>query len=260
VMCHLTGDGGDTLFLSPPIYLADLARRGRLLRMVMDAQGWARLRRVSPWPLLVNAITGDTRHLKMRGNAPKWLTHRAVDQVLARGQAADPFGLDHADRDLLARARFTARTAHTEGQLADSVGVAMHNPYLDARVLDTVLAVPGWQRSSPFQYKPMLAAATAGLLPETVHTRAAKGVFGGDHHRGLRNNLDDVLSLADGHLAARGLINPDRVRDEIRRAAAGVDVVWGRLEPLLAVEAWLRALDTAPPLRWSASGRQASPA
>jgi asparagine synthase (glutamine-hydrolysing) len=132
----------------------------------------------------------------------------------------------------------------------------MHNPYLDARVLDTVLAVPGWLRSSPFQYKPMLAAATKGLLPETVHARAAKGIFGGDHHRGLRNNISDVLDLADGRLAALGLIDPDRVRDEIRRAAAGLSVVWGRLEPLLAAEAWLRAIETAPPLTWTAYQRQ----
>jgi asparagine synthase (glutamine-hydrolysing) len=76
VTCHLTGDGGDTLFLSPPVYLADLARRGRWLRLAADAQGWARLRRTSPWPLIGQAIRG--RSPSTAAAAPRWLTPHAV--------------------------------------------------------------------------------------------------------------------------------------------------------------------------------------
>jgi asparagine synthase (glutamine-hydrolysing) len=158
---------------------------------------------------------------------------------------------DHADRDLITRTRFTARTAHTENQLADSFGIVMHNPYLDARLLDITLGVHGWLRGSPHQYKPLLTTATAGLLPETVRNRAAKGTFVGDHHEGLRRNLHHVLDLADGRLAGRGLITLDKLRSEIHMAAAGRNIHWGHLQRVLAAEVWLRSLESAGPIDWA---------
>lgn len=250
VTCHLTGDGGDTLFLPPPVYLADLVRRGRWLRLAADVQGWARLRRVSPWPLLSEAVHCDTS--PHAAAAPPWLTACAKRLSATRSiTIAMPNFPDHADRDLVARTRFTARTAHTETQLADAFDIAMHNPYLDARVLDIVLGVPGWLRGSPRQYKPLLTAATAGLLPETVRHRAAKGTFASDHHQGLRRNLHHVLELTDGQLADRGLITPERVRAEIRTAAAGLPIRWGHLQRVLAAEIWLRSIETADPVEWA---------
>jgi asparagine synthase (glutamine-hydrolysing) len=251
VNCHLTGDGGDTLFLPPPVYLADLARRGRWLRLAADVQSWARLRRISPWPLLSQAVRGDTP-THTTAAVPPWLTDRALCLSSKRSiTIAMPNLPHHADRDLVARTRFTARTAHTEAQLADAFGIAMHNPYLDARILDIILGVPGWLRGSPHQYKPLLTAATAGLLPETVRQRAAKGTFAGDHHQGLRRNLDHVLELAEGKLAERGLITPERVRAEIRTAAAGLNIRWGHLQRVLAAEVWLRSMETATPVEWT---------
>jgi asparagine synthase (glutamine-hydrolysing) len=251
VNCHLTGDGGDTLFLPPPVYLADLARRGRWIRLAVDAQGWARLRRISPWPLISQAVHGDTSTHTATA-VPPWLTARAMRLSATRSiTIAMPNLPDHADRDLVARTRFTARTAHTETQLADAFGIAMHNPYLDGRILDVVLGVPGWLRGSPRRYKPLLTVATAGLLPETVRQRAAKGTFAGDHHQGLRRNLDHVLELADGRLADCGLITPERVRAEIRTAASGLPIRWGHLQRVLAAEIWLRSMETSAPIEWA---------
>lgn len=251
VTCHLTGDGGDTLFLPPPVYLADLARRGRWLRLAADTQGWARLRRTSPWPLIAQAVRRQSPSTAVTA-APRWLTaHAARLSSASRAEVKMPELRDHADRDLIRRTRFTARTAHTENQLADAFGIAMHNPYLDARLLDITLGVHGWLRGSPRQYKPLLTAATAGLLPETVRNRAAKGTFVGDHHQGLRRNLHHVLDLTDGRLAGRGLITLDKLRSEIHMAAAGRNIHWGHLQRVLAVEVWLRSLESVSPLDWA---------
>ena len=247
---HLTGDGGDTLFFPPPVYLADLARTRRWLRLAADVQAWARLRRVSPWPMLTAAMSGDVGHLAGVA-AAHGLTPVATELAAAVGTEDGLPGAGFADRALLAEVRQVARTAHSEAQLADAFGIALHNPYLDARVVDAVLGVPADLRTSPRRYKPLLTEVARGLLPEPVRLRAAKGVFVGDHHRGLRANLPHVLDLADGHLADRGLADPQRLDRQIRRAALGLDTNWGRLEPLLCAELWLRTVAAVPPVPWT---------
>lgn len=198
VDCHLTGDGGDNVFGQPPVHLADLAYSGRWLALVIEAQSWARLRGVSPWPLIAAAVRRDTTRLAGITPSPGVTAHAAelASGVIAPHATADPC---LADCSLVTEVRQVARTAHTEAQLADRFGIAMHNPYLDARVLDTVLTIPANSRTSAYRYKPLLREAIAGLVPEPVRLRGAKGVFAGDHHRGLRANLRSVLALADGH-------------------------------------------------------------
>lgn len=256
VRVHLTGDGGDSLFLTPPVYLADLARSGRWLRLLADTAAWARLRRISPWRLLAAvataAVTGTGRRLSASGGTPAWLTRRAREAAAIVASTADcPAGTGLADAALLAEIRFVARSAHTEAQLAATCGIALHNPYLDSRVLDTVLAVSARLRCSPRVYKPMLTDAAADLLPEAVSTRTTKGVFVGDHYQGLRANLDAVLDLPDGHLAEHGLIEPEPVRVAIRAAALGLETTWSQLEPLLCAELWLRSIAAAPTVAWT---------
>ncbi|MGQ0778023.1 MAG: albusnodin/ikarugamycin family macrolactam cyclase [Pseudonocardiales bacterium] len=253
---HLTGDGGDSLFLAPPTYLADLARCGRWRQLLADTVAWARLRRSSPWPLLAaaatTATTGLGRGLSTSPDPPRWLTRRALEvTATVTGTAERPAGTGLAGAALLAEIRFVARSAHTEAQLAATYGVALHNPYLDSRVLDTVLAVPARSRCSPRVYKPMLADAAGGLLPETVRMRTTKGVFVGDHHQGLRANLNAVLDLPNGHLAEHGLIEPEPVRAAILAASLGMETTWSHLEPLLCAELWLRSIAAAPAVDWT---------
>jgi asparagine synthase (glutamine-hydrolysing) len=251
VDCLLTGDGGDTLFLPPPLYLADLGRRGRYLKVLGESQRWARLRRISPWPTLLAAVTGRPDRLRDSSGPPDWLTSRP-DRI----PDGPPDHLGHADRALLAEARYVARTARAEAQLADTYAIGLHNPYMDARVLDTVLAVPGWLRASPTRYKPLLSETTVGLLPETVRTRGTKGIFVGDHFRGLRAYLDSLMGLLDGRLAELGLIEPARAKAVFRRAAAGVPTQWGGIVSLVAVEIWLRAVESQPPVAWCIAPRE----
>ncbi|QDY77095.1 albusnodin/ikarugamycin family macrolactam cyclase [Streptomyces qinzhouensis] len=250
---HLTGDGGDSLFLPPPVHLADLVRAGRLLRLGSDARSWARLHRTSPWPALAAAWRNPDR---LAGTAdPKpWLTSDALDLADAVISSC-PHGklLGHADRHLLAECRYVGRTAATENQLAAAFGIEMHNPFTDARILESVLAVPADARWSAHRYKPLLADAVRGLLPDSVIRRGAKGLFAMDHHHGLRANLNHVLNLADGYLADLGLVRPAALRSLLRRGALGIDIPWGLIEPVLGAELWLRASGTATQLvRWEA--------
>ncbi|MFJ4676493.1 albusnodin/ikarugamycin family macrolactam cyclase [Kitasatospora sp. NPDC088783] len=253
VSVHLTGDGGDSLFMPPPTHLADLARSGRLLRLARDAQTWARLYRTSPWAAVASAVS-DPGKLGTAVAMP-WLTTDTRDLAASVTAAhRDTGGLGHADAMLLQEVRYVGRTAATENQLAAAHGVTMHNPFTDTRVLETVLAAPAADRWSARRYKPMLSDAVAGLLPPSVLGRGAKGVFTADHHHGLRANKAAVLDLVDGHLAALGLLRPAALRSLLRNAVLGADIPWGLIEPVLGTELWLRAAESAArTIRWEST-------
>jgi len=142
------------------------------------------------------------------------------------------------------------RSARSDAQLAETFGIRLHNPFTDSAVIAAALSVPAWERGDPWHYKPLLADALTGLLPSALAVRATKGTFDADHHRGLRANLAALLGLADGHLAALGLIDPGQLRIALRSAAAGLPAPFGLLEPTLAAESWLRAISAAPPPAW----------
>lgn len=241
--CHLTGDGGDALFLSAPAHLARLTRQGRWLRMLGDAMEWARLRRQNPRPLIVAALRGNAGHIGREPRPkPSWLSVPAPDPSPPAGTAAHT--------SLVASLRNAARSAHSEIQLAGALGVTLANPYFDGAVLDAVVSSPAEQRYSARRYKPLLADTFADLLPEAHRERAAKGMFASDFHQGLRLNLGWVLASTDGRLSAEGVINPVPLRAAIHAAALGAPTVWPPLLAALAAEAWLEAVENSPGTRW----------
>ncbi|MFJ8473866.1 albusnodin/ikarugamycin family macrolactam cyclase [Kitasatospora sp. NPDC094011] len=251
VEVHLTGDGGDSLFMPPPVHMADLARSGRLVRLAGDAQAWARLYRASPWTALSAACNAPDKLGGTTASRP-WLTRYACDLADA---VTTPYGdaidLGHADRHLLEEARYVGRSAATENQLAAAHGIEMHNPFTDARIVETVLAVPAPERWSARRYKPLLTDTVTRLLPPGVLQRGAKGVFVADHHHGLRANRAAVMDLTGGYLADLGLIHPAALRSLLGSAALGVDIPWGLLEPVLGTELWLRSSESSGrTLRW----------
>ncbi|WEB41498.1 albusnodin/ikarugamycin family macrolactam cyclase [Streptomyces yunnanensis] len=244
-VCHMTGDGGDTLFQPPPTHLSDLARSGQWGRLVADAQAWALLRRVSPWGLVRAAVRRDGFALVGGGGQrPAWLTAAAPDRLSL------PAVENASDAALLAEVRYVARSARTEQQLADSLGVELHNPYLDGRVVDAVMSAAPRERCSVSRYKPLLADAVGPLLPQPVRRRRTKGVFVGEFHRGMRANLRRVLDLTEGRLAGLGLVTPEPLRAAVHAAALGAETAWPALLPTLNAEMWLAAVDRAPAIEW----------
>ncbi|MFI7356143.1 albusnodin/ikarugamycin family macrolactam cyclase [Streptomyces avidinii] len=242
-LCHLTGDGGDNLFLSPPVHLADLARSGRLVRMGRDALEWSQLRRESPWPLVKAALSGSVARLHRPWmTRPLWLTAPTAEPV------APP---ENANAVLIADLRGAARAAAADVELAAALGLELANPYFDGALLDAVVSIPPEDRFSVRRYKPLLVDAVGGHLPEAHRTRAAKGVFAGDFHRGVRTNLPYLLTLADGRLAAAGLIDPGPLRTALHGVALGARAVWPPLLAALTAEMWLGAIESEKPVRWS---------
>ncbi|AJT67460.3 hypothetical protein T261_5844 [Streptomyces lydicus] len=239
---HLTGDGGDDLFLPSPRHLVDLAHNRHWLRLSRDALAWARLRRLDPRPLITAALHGDSEGVARPWvSRPPWLAPTAPEP---RWKPVT------ANTALISSIRTAARTAHADTQLADALGVELHNPYFDGAVLDAVISVPSDLRFSTHRYKPLLVDAVGDLLPALHHDRTTKGIFTADFHHGLRANLRRLLDLADGRLAALGLISPAPLRTAIHTAALGAETIWASLLPTLAAEQWLDTIDRTPAPLW----------
>ncbi|MFD7339826.1 albusnodin/ikarugamycin family macrolactam cyclase [Streptomyces violascens] len=270
---HLTGDGGDSVLFVPAAHLADLLRHRLYRRTAAEAAGWARLRHSPVFPLLceARALIRTSRAHALAGLAtslehgvlstgqgdvrwfptlplPRWATADAVgmlsNAVHQVATVADPLpGLDIAVRILVDEIREVARTAAADTQLAAASGIELHNPFLDPRVVDAVLRTEARARPPVHAYKPVLARAMADVLPEALASRTTKGSFNADHYTGLRANLPQLQHLADGRLAALGLVDPAALRGHLAQAAAGIPMSLAPLEQALATEAWLRTLD-----------------
>mgnify|MGYP000727458314 CR=1 FL=1 len=148
------------------------------------------------------------------------------------------------------------RTARADVQLAGWHGIALHNPFVDSRVIDTYLAVPLDDRPGPARFKPILRDAMRDLFPPMLAARTTKGTFTSDYYGGIRANLPALLVMVNGHLAAAGLVDPAAVRNALMLAAAGVPDTFIPAQSVIATEAWLRALDAAAPVPWEPAARQ----
>ncbi|PZT74725.1 albusnodin/ikarugamycin family macrolactam cyclase [Streptomyces sp. AC1-42T] len=279
---HLTGDGGDSVLFQPPAQLADLLRHRRCTRAVREAFGWARLRHIAVVPLLRSAsmMTAITREgasatltteltsgvKPTRGDVrwfstlpvPAWAESSAVRLLTeaAEDYAAAPAplpGLDTSVRILVDEIREVARTAVSDAELADACGIDLHNPFLDASVVDAVLRTPVDLRPPLYAYKPVLKQAFADLLPAELVARITKGAFEADHYGGLRAALPQLLDTGGMNLAALGLIDTTRFREQIRHAAAGVPMPLAHIEQALAADAWLHTITHTPDPAWDAA-------
>ncbi|MFB9923917.1 albusnodin/ikarugamycin family macrolactam cyclase [Amycolatopsis halotolerans] len=284
--CHLTGDGGDSLLCTPPIMLADLVAAGRRRRVVVETMRWARLRRLPAWPLLAaarrtartrraDALAALARELRTGGASttpdghigwhatepvPPWATADARERADATAHRAATRAVDvpagmFATTLAAESMAEVGRSARADIQLAEHVGVPLANPFTDARVVDAYLSVPLVERPGPASYKPVLAAAMGSLFPPRLAARTTKGDFNPDHYGGMRANLPALHDLADGHLAALGLIKPDALRRSLTLTAAGLPVPGSTVEPAIAAEVWLRALDREPRVAWTSPSK-----
>lgn len=286
--CHMSGDGGDALLCTPALFLADLVRAHRHGRALAETVRWARLARRSVSPLLraavraarttrATALDAVTRSLTEPGRAtgrngpafgdvawfppvcaPPWATAALRERVAAVAASVadddDPARWpDWTTRHVAGVMARTGRTARADVDLAAWSDVPLHNPFLDSRLIDTCLSVPLDERPGPADYKPIMRRAVADLLPEPLTRRVTKGDLTPDYYQGLRANRAAVDGLADGRLAELGLVDPAVFRRMVARAVAGIPDAYGAVEPVVSAEVWLRALDTAPAVPWTAA-------
>ncbi len=271
---HLAGHGGDELFSPMPSYLHTLMRRHPVTAL-KHVRAYCALTR---WPLkatLADIANPGTHASWWRTQADKltdpppprrrpplgwglgpmraapWTTAEGVDLARAAlrrtADHAQPLAEDLATHTTLLVVRSNTVGYRLLARLYAESGVELDMPYLDDTVVDAVLRVPAHEHAGPWRYKPLLADAMRGVVPDAIRTRSTKGEFGEDVRRGLRQNLPAVLDVfADSALAARGLIDPDALRAQLALPQQD-NTLPQALENLLGCETWLRTATVTGP-------------
>ncbi|MFI8943592.1 lasso peptide isopeptide bond-forming cyclase [Streptomyces syringium] len=175
-----------------------------------------------------------------------WVTPEAahtVTRVLrAAAQEAGPLHPDRGMHGDLEQIRLCTRIVRQWDRMAARAGVPMASPFFDDRVIEECLAVDPAERVTPWTYKPLLATAMRGVVPDVCLERSNKAHASMDASNGLREHRGDLMALwEDSHLARRGLVDAGTLRALAQRPSTpGLqDAI---LYSTIACEVWLRNL------------------
>ncbi|KUL46001.1 hypothetical protein ADL22_10755 [Streptomyces sp. NRRL F-4489] len=266
---RLCGQGGDHVVLPPECHLHDLVRH-RPAAAVRRLAAFAALQR---WPRGATArCLADRRGhgawlagqaaLLARGRTPAaapdlgWgpsMTPSPWATEYARQATADLLRQAAADVPPLAAARGPHRwiyQAQQAGRVAvtyEQYGMDLEMPFCDDAVLEACLRVRPHEALSPWSYKPLLAAAMRGIVPDPLLDRTTKGDASAEWHAGMKAQQPVLAAWADSsRLAAAGLAD----RGALRRAWLSPGTLPAAcgpaVEAALAAEAWLRDVETHP--------------
>ncbi|MEU2512032.1 lasso peptide isopeptide bond-forming cyclase [Streptomyces syringium] len=265
---HLTGIGGDHVAWCSEAYYHRMLRTrplpalrqlrgfktlfqwplGDTVRVLADSRPYGpwlascgqRLR--DPMPSTVSGALGW-------GTPPRlfdWVTPEAahtVTRVLREAAAhAEPLHSDRGMHGDMEQIRICTRIVRQWDRMAARAGVPMASPFFDDRVIEACLAVDPAERVTPWAYKPLLAAAMSGVVPEVCLQRSNKAHASMDASNGLREHRGDLMKLwEDSHLARLGLVDGDALRALAQRPSTpGLqDAI---LYSTIACEVWLRNL------------------
>ncbi|MFJ6441000.1 asparagine synthase-related protein [Streptomyces sp. NPDC091649] len=277
--CHLTGYGGDELFLGLPHAYQDLFHGNPFtawnhLGGLRHQLGWPLLPTVralldrSPFPRwLAGAVTAEPQPVArtpllswgVRQSLRPWFTEHANTLITEEFRAAaehaepiDPWRGRHVDIDAV---RMGARHFQAMEDIGMTLGLPVAAPFYDDRVLEAALAVRLSERISPWRYKPLLVEAMRGVVPDVLPARTTKDHMSSDEHQGLREHAGELAELwTDSRLAERGLVDSRRL---LRLAAEPFSpvLVEHSVSSTVAGETWLRTAENAwpPPHRPSTS-------
>jgi asparagine synthase (glutamine-hydrolysing) len=260
---HLNGQGGDEVLLAHLAYLGDALRSPRR-GLRRHLRGHAALRNVSTWQLARRAWTSGSYAVWMReaadtlGSAadpacdlvaweahpqlPPWASEHA--HALMCSALLSTEAVPSADRGVhatLARIRAAGASAAGYARTLEALaGLTVEFPFLDRAVIEACLSVRPWERTDPWQFKPLLRHALKDLAPRHLLTRTTKSHYDDDlHHGWIRHRVEIGELLERPVLAGYGLTDSKSLSRVLSGGQhAGLPPAF--LTELLAVELWLR--------------------
>ena len=265
---HLAGHGGDELFTGSAAYLHTLIRRRPLtalkhLRVHRALGRWPLRPTVSalwrrqdlgswwrgaadgltaPWPPVHEPQLGWAHSFR----ATPWATSDAVNtarrMLAAAADGVVPLADDRGQHEAIAYLRYAGPLFRQLCREHTACGLRLDLPYLDDRVVEAALSVRTEERYDPWRYKPVLAAAMRGQVPDFILDRYTKGDCESDVHNAQQKHLPDLLDLFTGsELAARGVVDVDSLRADLHTPpGSGHEDMTPNLEMTIGCELWLR--------------------
>ncbi len=232
------GSGGDQLFQVTHVYLADLFRTLRWMRLAREWRlkglsgtglrnffRWA-VQPVLPRPLLsAAALLRGGRPLRgyLERPLPEWMDARFVRThgLLEREKQHTPprNGTNRADYETLwyLTHPYFPRVFAAVAGFALEAGVELRSPLYDRRIVEFALSRPRNERSSGNETKRLLRRAVHGLLPDHILApRPFKtGTSGGHLERSLRKHHAALIERTFQEplaLAELGIVDPAALR------------------------------------------------
>ena len=259
----LDGNGGDQLFFTSNVYLADLLRAGRwlALRREWRAKGGRSVRdffqcAVQPLlpPRVVDAL-GWMRGRPLRPTferpLPPWISpafaraHGLRERERAHNPRPRGAEAAAAEAHWYLTAPYFPRAYGLVSAFALEAGVELRSPLLDRRVVEFAAARPREERNAGRETKRLLRAAMRGLLPDEVLAPrdVRTGTLGGYFSAAMRAGFPALAARAFRAplLAELGIVEAAALRaacDEYARTGDGS--LGFALVQTLQVELWLR--------------------
>lgn len=122
-------------------------------------------------------------------------------------------------------------------------------PFLDRRLVQFMLAVPFDQKFRPGATRWLHRAALAGVLPEAIRTRKSKASGQGFACRSINREWAQLRALFGDEPRAtlRGYVRASPLNEALERARRGLAVDSLALIRTIAIETWLRNVETGAP-------------
>jgi asparagine synthase (glutamine-hydrolysing) len=216
---------------------------------VAEAPGPDGWRAPGAGPLFRRWRPGDVSELDwmVPPRLPPWLTAEAIELIRAAVAAelptATPLGRTRDRHGELFAVRVGAAVARGFAQLAAPIGFPLAAPFFDDRVVEACLAVAPAERTTPWEYKPLLKEAMRGVVPDRCLRRTTKAEGSAEEEAGLRANQATLRALAaESRLARLGLVDADALGRACPYSTAP-DRPYEALQQTFAAEAWLRGAD-----------------
>jgi asparagine synthase (glutamine-hydrolysing) len=170
------------------------------------------------------------------------VVRQAIEAVLDSARPlADTCG-QHAS---ILAIRSSARMVRSFAQMVAPTGLPLAAPLLDDQVIEACLAVRAHERTTPWEYKPLIKEAMRGIVPARSLERVTKAEGSAEEEAGLRACRADLLALTDGsRLAELGLVDSDRLRASCHYSPAP-ERPHESLQQTFACEVWLRGVARA---------------
>lgn len=266
---HLTGMGGDHVLWGHPAHHRDLLLI-RPLAALRSIRGYRAQNRWSiretlsvladrrPYGRWLADVAGgvaapraaphsaDVFAWDIPPRLPSWVTPDAAatvrDTLRDAARTAQPRGATHALHNELHTLHHGTRATRILHQVAEHSGLPLASPFLDDHVVRACWSVRSEERTTPWDFKPLLKAAMRGHLPDALLRRTTKGEASADDANGLRENRGRLVELwEDSQLARLGLIDKERIVATTLRPSSP-ELRYGGLDSTLACEIWLRTI------------------
>lgn len=246
----LTGTWADqVLFPFPPPYLVELLRAGKVrefLRLERALPQWmsdvepARIRRAIIGRTLRGVLPGGllNRIRPVRHEAAEWFDTLAPMVIPARQPP-----LTHVAglrREITGGASVDAMEGTTKWGW--SHGLETQLPYLDADLVQLLLALPAHHTLHNGTPKALLREAMAGMVPDSVRWRRDKGDYTAPIETTFQGTRQESIDrLENGRrLVSHGFMSQAAADRNLARLRQAGDIDRGMLASLVGLDAWLR--------------------